>query len=461
MDIRRELVNHLDTEPHDGYDGDESNQVLRMFSKRVPPEMYGVKRCILFFDWLWALDEPPRRGLLASFLNPYFNNLAALVILVNAVYMIHSTNSEAASPGTEPSAAQNTIEVVFVSFYCVELLLKVLVHRGFYFWNHDVRWNMLDLFLVAYGLLEISLAEEGAQLSWLRALRLFKMAKVLRVLKVIKSLKELRLILACLTGSIISLFWSIVMMIFILFMFSLLFVQETAAHFVDSGDQLDETMGGLLTDNFGSVQVSMLSLWASLTGGNDWWFYYEALESTGPLAPALFLFFIAFSQIALLNILTGIFVESAMKLAEPDAQARAIELQQERLRQESDLRAICHELDADKTGTISLREFQNSLRSTKLTNYLDYLGIDMDQTKHLFYLLSEATSDQTVEIEKFVQGIVRMKGSANNIGMQRLTFEVLLSRRILQTALAGPPKPTPAPTPAPTPHHALARDTIT
>jgi len=86
-------------------------------------------------------------------------------------------------------------------------------------------------------------------------------------------------------------------------------------------------------------------------------------------------------------------------------------------------------------------------------NYMDYLGIDMDQTRHLLYLLSESTTDNTVEIEKFVQGIIRMKGSANNISMQRLTFEVLLSRRILQAALSGSP-----PTRATTPH--CARDTM-
>jgi voltage-gated sodium channel len=434
LDVRKELAQHVLDESHHSLQ-EQHTDLLGLIAKKVPDRCRLLKGCIERVHRLCQLEEPQRSGHLFRFVHPYFDNVAAIVILLNAVFMIYTTNYEVSRPDDGPTKFQNLMEYVFIAFYCLELALKVCVHRLYFFWNNDYRWNTLDTFLVCYGILEISLRESGGNFSWLRALRLFKMAKVLRVLRVIKSLKELRLILACITGSVISLFWSLVMMTFILFMFSLLFVQETGGYFKDQGDSIDPEVETALNENFGSVQVSMLTLWASVTGGNDWWMYYDVLR--GPYSKPLYLFFIAFSQIALLNILTGIFVESAMKLAEPDATVKAHEMRQEKARQEVDLKHLCEDLDEDKSGKISLNEFgKKSVALNKLQSYLVTLGIDMNQTKHLFYLLSEGTDDNTVDIEKLVQGIMRMKGGANNISMQRLYFEVLVSRRLLQQALS-------------------------
>ena len=53
-------------------------------------------------------------------------------------------------------------------------------------------------------------------------------------------------------------------------------------------------------------------------GGADWEVFYSVISSC-PMSACMFVFFIAFMQVALMSIFTGIFVEKAMKLAPPDA----------------------------------------------------------------------------------------------------------------------------------------------
>merc|ERR1719424_555615 len=75
---------------------------------------------------------------------------------------------------------------------------------------------------------------------------------------------------------------------------------------------------------FGSVTTCARTLFMTLTGGEDWNTFYCILQPMGG-AGIVYCFFVAFSHIALLNIVTGIFVESALKIAEPDVHTKAQE----------------------------------------------------------------------------------------------------------------------------------------
>jgi voltage-gated sodium channel len=374
--------------------------------------------------------EPERTGVLAEVvLSKAFQGIAGFIILLNCVYMVVTANAQVEDPGAEPTEMDKAANMFFLMFYTLEVILKLLVHRGFFFWNEDWRWNVLDFFLVAYGYSEMILG--GLTITWLRSLRLFRMVRVLRVLKLAKSMKELRLILSCLLGSFVNLLWSIVMILIIVFMFSLVFVQETAAHLESTEAREEELML-----RFGSVERCMLNLFEAAMGGQDWEVSYNTLEPTGPISCALYLFFIAFIQIALVNILTGIFVEKALMRAQPDREAQAVEQRQEVTKMRSELRELCRSIDMDGTGTISPREFDHP-RSFRLKDYLHLMGLDMEDIQSLFDLLSGSSKDKSVgvEVEVFVSACLRMRNGTSAVDMQRLLCEVELNRRVLSSQL--------------------------
>ena len=111
---------------------------------------------------------------------------------------------------------------------------------------------------------------------------------------------------------------------FIFYIFSLVIVQGAGNYLQTTGDSLDDAERENLISVFGSVEVAMLNLFKSSTGGADWEVFYSVISSS-PMSACMFVFFIAFMQVALMNILTGIYVEKAIKLAPPDANVIALE----------------------------------------------------------------------------------------------------------------------------------------
>merc|ERR1719267_404906 len=113
--------------------------------------------------------------------------------------------------------------------------------------------------------------------------------------------------------------------------------------------------------HFGSLWEAMISLWCAISGGNDWWHYAELLRSLqyGEFYLLVFFFYIAFCVIGLLNVVTGIFVDSAVCTRTED---EVVESYREDLRSTTeDVRRIFGEADTDRSGVLSHRELQAHL----------------------------------------------------------------------------------------------------
>ena len=70
-------------------------------------------------------------------------------------------------------------------------------------------------------------------------------------------------------GSVMNLFWSMVMLFFMFYIFSLVIVQGAGTFLQTTGDSLDDDESENLISVFGSVEVAMLSLFKPSTGGAD------------------------------------------------------------------------------------------------------------------------------------------------------------------------------------------------
>jgi len=80
------------------------------------------------------LDEPERSGLLASFINAVgFEIIVVCMIFANCIYTIMTTNWEVAHIGQERPHVLKIIDNTFLGFYLLELILRLLVHRCFFF----------------------------------------------------------------------------------------------------------------------------------------------------------------------------------------------------------------------------------------------------------------------------------------------------------------------------------------
>merc|ERR1712032_1590657 len=96
-----------------------------------------------------------------------------------------------------------------------------------------------------------------------------KLAKALRTLRILHFFNELRLIMNSIVGSVVSLFWSIVMLLLMFYVFGIIFVQGVT-DFLREEESRQSRVGEILQDQFGTVLRAMITMFKSISGGDDW-----------------------------------------------------------------------------------------------------------------------------------------------------------------------------------------------
>merc|ERR1711879_806347 len=158
-------------------------------------------------------------------------------------------------------------------------------------------------------------------------------------------------------------------------------------------------------------------------GGEDWRIFFQVVQRTGAMEATTFVIFVAFIQIALMNMLTGVFVENAMKLAQPDRDALAFQYRRQMLQDAENLKTIFTELDKSGKGIISLKDFEEALYTSHMMAHLSVLDLDVKDAEAFFLVLASASERAEVDINTFVEGCLRLRGAATSIDVQQLVAQ--------------------------------------
>jgi len=219
---------------------------------------------------------------------------------------------------------------------------------------------------------------------------------------------------------IVSLVWVVMMISIILFLFAVLFVQfttEIRTHEQDGEDAQD------LEQFFGSLPNGMYYLFSIISGGPEWTDIADPLLSADLLYGFLLIFYICFMVFAVLNIITGIFVEGAIGKAQADKDAMVQELHEEMESIAKELRTMFVHADNDQSGTIDINEFEEMLETRKVKDRLATLGLRVSDAWGLFRLLDTEKSYK-IDIEDFIRGCLRLKDHASKMDIEGLLIEL-------------------------------------
>jgi len=407
-----------------------------------------IVQCVLsmtvFLDRLWSLEEPRRRGCLARLVrSTSFSMVSGSVILLNACFILYTTELEMinieASLNTDSRIKM--IELALASIYVVEVILKLMVHRLFFFWNVEMAWNWFDFVLVVFSIFENLLVYDllpgqdsssnpsspgsGVNLGFLRLIRLCKIVKILRVFRTLKFFSELRLMLDCVLGSLINVFWCVVMLAFVMYVFGLLLQQGIVQYLMEAKGTMSQEANEMVMTYFGSVGQTVVTLFQSSTSGVDWNEPYKALRYTGEVMPMAFLAYVAFVFISVWNIVTSTFVEKALKLAQPDVDMLILEQQLqdfEDCKMLSRLFKSMRPADDDGNERIGMEEFRQLVETYEFRSYLQTRGIDIKNAETFFKMLVELQGEPMIDATTFANACVRMKGAATSIDLQTVMF---------------------------------------
>lgn len=212
-------------------------------------------------------------------------------------------------------------------------------------------------------------------------------------------------------GSMKSLIWTLVLMFLLMYVFSVYLTQLIA----DSAQQDPEILHveAALTRYYGSLPRAIISLYQAMTGGVDWNDLLLPLETfISPWLSLLFVFYIAFAVLAMMNVVTGVFVESALLTAKADRDAQVI----------NQVKAILHGNEAEPScETLTWDGFAKRLGEPGVDKYFTAMDIDIADARGLFLLLDTDESGE-VDSEEFIQGCLRLRGPAKSIDVATLLY---------------------------------------
>jgi len=126
--------------------------------------------------------------------------------------------------------------------------------------------------------------------------------------------------------------------------------------------------------------------------------------------------------------LTAIVFQHTQRIFTPDALTQASIDQAKLLKESEELRQLIKQADHDKNGCISAKELRETVEfDDDMKIQLRSLGLEVEDLQKFFDLLVEHLPDgnkrNDVEIDRFVEAFMRMKGAAKIVTQETLLME--------------------------------------
>eukprot|EP00746_Dinoflagellata_sp_MGD_P018153 gnl/MRDRNA2_/MRDRNA2_14208_c0_seq1.p1 gnl/MRDRNA2_/MRDRNA2_14208_c0~~gnl/MRDRNA2_/MRDRNA2_14208_c0_seq1.p1 ORF type:complete len:694 (+),score=101.96 gnl/MRDRNA2_/MRDRNA2_14208_c0_seq1:77-2158(+) len=450
--MKKALTNtfHQFTHPMERSNSDHKD--LEDHAKKVGKSLHKVNTVAAHthehhFSWMLGSRGGPRGKIAKVIHSSYCEALVLLVIVSNTMYMAWETDWVARSLENPEDAMPwiRSVELFFTIFFCIDLALRIYVETSSFFSNKNASWNALDTLVVAIALLEevMRMLSSGStavsSTKVIRVLRILRLIRIVRFIRGASAFAELRAMCMGIYETVGSLFWAIVLIFIVIFVFSIYLTQGVAFYLIDIDYTHDSDVDALLQSiapknvgfesqlriNFGSLVRTMYSLWKAISGGSDWQTYGDALFTVSSGMGVIFCLYITFAVCALLNVVTGIFVNKAIKIAEGDMYLKLLDHNESRKGHIEAVKSVFLKADIDEDGTLSRDEFENHFDNPFVQAFFTGLDLDLDGIRpgQLFDLL-DFDNDKHISVSEFIYGCSTMKGYARNLDLSRLASSV-------------------------------------
>lgn len=324
-----------------------------------------------------------------------------------------------------------SVEACFVVIFTVELLLRIFAGCCSFFTGRDFAWNLVDAFLVVCSFVELVLPSSGVNLTFFRIDRLLKMVRAFRILRLVRHImvfRKLRILLMAVTNCLMFMMWAIVVLLVVIFLFSILFLMGVIS-FVNDAPLGDPTVESVRVF-FHSLSMSMLTLWMSCSGGVDWWEIEQLLLTMSWHWGVLFSLFQAMMLLGMLNIVTGFVVQDAVVAMNADKELQQQVDDEKKGKLVQELKAVFHRMDVKGSGNVQKEDFVTFMKDDKVQSLMSKLDVRVADAVMLFDIL-DVDGDMEVEIDEFVMGAVQLKVQADMLNM---TLLLQNNNRLIQKA---------------------------
>jgi len=325
-------------------------------------------------------------------------------------------------------------ETIFAVTFTSELMMRIFASGCGFVTGPDKAWNLLDTVMVVASVTQLVLLDFAAQMSWVRSIRMLRVVRALRMMRILRyvqAFRHLRLMTLALVHSAVKVMWAVLLIMVVTYLFSIIFLQGVSIY-ISEASFGDSQVPDLL-EFFGSLQMAILTLFMSISGGVSWWDVVKPLMAIHTLYVVLFVAFVVVMLLAAMNIITGIFVNDALEVAQWDKDF--VEMKEKERTKEilSSLRELFEEADLNQSGKITSREFQTFMNRGDVRAILSTLGLEVPDAEGFFEMLDVDHSGE-IEIDEFVVGCMRFRGLAKTVDIETMVHE---NKRILAKVRKG------------------------
>eukprot|EP00930_Biecheleria_cincta_P029725 TRINITY_DN20648_c0_g1_i1.p1 TRINITY_DN20648_c0_g1~~TRINITY_DN20648_c0_g1_i1.p1 ORF type:complete len:356 (+),score=65.60 TRINITY_DN20648_c0_g1_i1:141-1208(+) len=315
-----------------------------------------------------------------------------------------------------------------------------------YFTNELRYWNMFDLTLVLLSLVDTGLTvfaggkqSVGNVSSILKTLRMFRIIRVFRIIRFLRQLSDLATMIM---HSSMDVLWALVLLMLIIYVFAVSITFQCSGFLKKHADEsqedwfnslaVDERPGVAHTfDHFGSLPRAVASLVQAMLNGVSWKEMVDALVHVDAISVALLFAYVLFSHLAVLNVVTGVFIDNALENKKAQRDYKIEQKLDQAADFERDVKGFFTAIDKDDTGSVSLYELQLATQHPVLNAYFEALGFNVDDAERMFRLLDEDGSGE-IAINEFLRGCMRLKGQASAVDL----FKVMSMTRCLSQQIS-------------------------
>lgn len=397
----------------------------------------------------WQGQEQSPRMTLSKLVHGHcFELFFGIVIITNSIYIGVEVQYTADHPMEATPLGFYVVGYTYTFLFTIELVLRLAADRLKFWWTDtsQMLWNWLDILIVCSSLFEVGLdivtwmttdeddedAEGGgvnmSNLRIVRIIRITRLMRLFRIGRIVRFVRALRTLVFSIVSTLKSVVWSLLLLTMIIYVFAIVFTQAASDHMTlveVSGEQtLSPLMAKLLLDHWGSLALSMLSLFMSVAGGVSWLDVVQPLWDVDEIWLYIFLVFIGFVYFAVLNVVTGVFCQSAIESSQQDQETMVQAFLSNKKLYTGRFKHLFTTIDTDESGTITKDEFLNHINDVKVNAYFATLGLEPTDAVNLFKMLDvNDENDVGIDIEDFVDGCLRLKGAAKSCDVARLMYE--------------------------------------
>lgn len=360
-----------------------------------------------------------------------FESIAGILIITNAVFI--GIEIELSIQMGSPPWAVQVIGLTYTLAFALELLLRLVVDGCSMFWRRQYLWNLLDLFVVLCSLWEVLVLvleammpdlSMNAGIGVISSLRIVRILRITRLIRntgsstggAMKVLRALRTLIHSIVYTLKEVVWAAVFLFLIMYVFSLAITQGVAEELRTAPSE------SRLLHYWGGIPSAMSTCFMAVTGGISWEVASDPLLKISFLWWLLFITYVGFTVFAVLNVMTGVFCQSAIKSAQHDTDLFLQNMLVERDEHLKRIKDLFSRLDNDGSGSLTLAELEEHLGDPAVQAYFASMELSITDVWSFFKLLD---SDLEAEIspETFFEGCQRLKGFARSLDLAKLMHQ--------------------------------------